>query len=94
VKAVVYEGPRQVRLNDVPDARIERPTDVLVRVASANICGTDPHMYEGRTDFEHGRWFGHELPLDRAPEAYEHFDKRDDGWTKVVLHPAMAGAGT
>src|SRR3712207_8329538 len=34
----------------------------------------------------------HELPLDRAPEAYEHFDNRDDGWTKVVLHPAMAGA--
>ena len=34
----------------------------------------------------------HELPLDRAPEAYEHFDKRDEGWTKVVLHPAMAGA--
>ena len=35
----------------------------------------------------------HELPLDQAPEAYEHFDNRDDGWTKVVLHPAMAGAG-
>ena len=35
----------------------------------------------------------HELPLDRAPDAYEHFDKRDDGWTKVVLHPAMAEAG-
>src|SRR5687768_2460691 len=34
----------------------------------------------------------HELPLDEAPKAYEHFDKRDDGWTKVVLHPAMAGA--
>ena len=29
----------------------------------------------------------HELPLDQAPEAYEHFDSRDDGWTKVVLHP-------
>ncbi len=35
----------------------------------------------------------HELPLDRAPEAYEHFDKRDDGWTKVVLHPDAAGTG-
>ena len=35
----------------------------------------------------------HELPLDRAPEAYEHFDNRDEGWTKVVLHPAMAKAG-
>ncbi|WP_249024691.1 hypothetical protein [Couchioplanes caeruleus] len=31
----------------------------------------------------------HELPLDRAPEACQNFDKRDDGWTKVVLHPAI-----
>lgn len=29
----------------------------------------------------------HELSLDEAPSAYEHFDARDDGWTKVVLHP-------
>jgi glutathione-independent formaldehyde dehydrogenase len=34
-----------------------------------------------------------QLPLGRAPEAYEHFDRRDDGWTKVVLHPTMAEAG-
>jgi len=27
----------------------------------------------------------HELPLSRAPGAYMHFDKRDEGWTKVVL---------
>jgi glutathione-independent formaldehyde dehydrogenase len=44
----------------VPDARIERPTDVLVRITTTNICGSDLHMYEGRTDFEQGRWFGHE----------------------------------
>ena len=30
----------------------------------------------------------HELPLAKAPEAYEHFDAREDGWTKVVLKPA------
>jgi glutathione-independent formaldehyde dehydrogenase len=30
----------------------------------------------------------HELPLSSAPDAYEHFDARDDGWTKVVLNPA------
>ena len=35
----------------------------------------------------------HELPLDQAPEGYEHFDNRDQGWTKVVLHPAGAPAG-
>jgi glutathione-independent formaldehyde dehydrogenase len=60
MKAVVYEGPRTVSVTDVPDARIERPTDVLVRITTTNICGSDLHMYEGRTDFETGRWFGHE----------------------------------
>jgi glutathione-independent formaldehyde dehydrogenase len=30
----------------------------------------------------------HELPLDAAPEAYDKFDKRVEGWTKVLLHPA------
>ncbi|MAM56229.1 MAG: aldehyde dehydrogenase, partial [Salinicola sp.] len=49
MKAVVYEGPRQVSTKDVPDAKIERPTDVLVRVTTTNICGSDLHMYEGRT---------------------------------------------
>lgn len=32
----------------------------------------------------------HELPLDQAPQAYEKFDKRVEGYTKVVLHPALA----
>lgn len=35
----------------------------------------------------------HELSLDEAPDAYEHFDNRDDGWTKVVLHPDGALVG-
>jgi glutathione-independent formaldehyde dehydrogenase len=60
MKAVVYEGPRRVTVRDVPDARIERSTDVLVRITTTNICGSDLHMYEGRTSFETGRWFGHE----------------------------------
>jgi threonine dehydrogenase-like Zn-dependent dehydrogenase len=60
MKAVVYNGPRDVSVKDVPDAKIERPTDVLVKITSTNICGSDLHMYEGRTDFEKGRVFGHE----------------------------------
>ena len=31
----------------------------------------------------------HELPLEEAPNAYKHFDARDEGWTKVILHPQM-----
>jgi glutathione-independent formaldehyde dehydrogenase len=60
MKAVVYHGARNVSVDEVPDARIEKPTDALVRITSTNICGSDLHMYEGRTDFEEGRIFGHE----------------------------------
>ena len=74
MKAVVYDGPRNVSVKDVPDARIERPTDVLVRITTTNICGSDLHMYEGRTDFETGRWFGHEN-LGQVIEIGEAVDK-------------------
>ena len=60
MKAVVYNGPRDVAVQDVPDAKIVKPTDVLVRITSTNICGSDLHMYEGRTDFPQGGVFGHE----------------------------------
>jgi glutathione-independent formaldehyde dehydrogenase len=60
MRAVVYHGPREVSVEEVPDARIERPTDVLVKVTSTNICGSDLHMYEGRTSVEQGRVLGHE----------------------------------
>jgi threonine dehydrogenase-like Zn-dependent dehydrogenase len=56
----VYQGPRDVAVTDVPDARIEDPNDILVRITTTNICGSDLHMYEGRTSFETGRVFGHE----------------------------------
>ena len=60
MKAVVYNGARDVSVSDVPDAQIEKATDVVVRVTTTNICGSDLHMYEGRTSFEKGRILGHE----------------------------------
>jgi glutathione-independent formaldehyde dehydrogenase len=60
MKALVYRGMRSVRIEEVPDPRIEKPTDVLVRITSTNICGSDLHMYEGRTDVEEGKVLGHE----------------------------------
>lgn len=41
MKAVVYRGPNQVAVEDVPDPRIERPTDAIVKITSTNICGSD-----------------------------------------------------
>ncbi len=60
MKALVYHGPRDVRIEQVPDPTIERSTDVLVKITSTNICGSDLHMYEGRTDVENGKVLGHE----------------------------------
>jgi glutathione-independent formaldehyde dehydrogenase len=59
-KALVYNGPRSVNIKNVPDAKVEQPTDVLVRITSTNICGSDLHMYEGRTDMKNGKILGHE----------------------------------
>ncbi|MGW7615835.1 glutathione-independent formaldehyde dehydrogenase [Streptomyces antimycoticus] len=60
MKAVVYEKPYAVAVRDVDDPRIEHPNDVIVRVTSSAICGSDLHMYEGRTAAEPGIVFGHE----------------------------------
>jgi len=60
MKALVYNGPCDVQVKDMPDAKIEKPTDVLVRITTTNICGSDLHMYEGRTEMEAGRILGHE----------------------------------
>lgn len=60
MQALVYNGPRDVQVKNMPDAKIEKPTDVLVRITTTNICGSDLHMYEGRTEMESGRILGHE----------------------------------
>ena len=60
MKAITYNGPRDIAVSDIDDPRIEHPADVIVQITSTNICGSDLHMYEGRTDFETGRVFGHE----------------------------------
>lgn len=60
MKAVVYKGPYEVAVEEVDDPKIQDPTDVIVRITSSAICGSDLHMYEGRTDAEPGITFGHE----------------------------------
>ncbi|RNF92894.1 glutathione-independent formaldehyde dehydrogenase [Streptomyces botrytidirepellens] len=60
MKAVVYEKPFSVTVKDVDDPRIQHPNDVIVRVTSSAICGSDLHMYEGRTAARPGIVFGHE----------------------------------
>ncbi len=60
MRAVVYKEPYRVAVENVPDPRIEHPNDVIVRITSTAICGSDLHMYEGRTAAQPGIVFGHE----------------------------------
>ena len=60
MKGLVYRGPRKVTVENVDDPRIEGPLDAIVRITTTNICGSDLHMYEGRTNVEEGKVLGHE----------------------------------
>jgi glutathione-independent formaldehyde dehydrogenase len=60
MKAVVYKEPFKVSVEDMEDPRIQHPNDVIVGITSSAICGSDLHMYEGRTAAEPGIVFGHE----------------------------------
>jgi threonine dehydrogenase-like Zn-dependent dehydrogenase len=46
MKAVTWQGKRDVRIQDVPDPRIEHPTDALIEITSSAICWSDLHLYE------------------------------------------------
>src|SRR5215217_1859993 len=61
MKALTFHGKRDVRVDEVPDPRIEQPTDAIVRVTSTAICGSDLHLYEVLGAFiDEGDILGHE----------------------------------
>lgn len=61
MKAVVWHGTKDVRVEEVPDPRIEQATDAVIRVTSTNICGSDLHLYEPLGAFmKPGDVLGHE----------------------------------
>ncbi|MFK4122054.1 zinc-dependent alcohol dehydrogenase [Streptomyces longwoodensis] len=61
MKAVTWQGKRDVRVEEVPDPKIEEPTDAIIRITSSGLCGSDLHLYEVLTPFmTPGDILGHE----------------------------------
>jgi len=61
MKAVVWHATQDVRVEEVPDPKIEEPTDAIVRITSAAICGSDLHLYDVLGPFlDQGDILGHE----------------------------------
>ncbi|MFJ5233713.1 zinc-dependent alcohol dehydrogenase family protein [Kitasatospora sp. NPDC088391] len=61
MRATVIHGPQDIRIEEVPDPRIERPTDAVVRVLNACVCGSDLWAYRGVAKREAGQRIGHEF---------------------------------
>lgn len=61
MKAVVFHGIGDIRLDNVPEPKIQEPTDAIVRLTSSAICGTDLHMIRGTlSGMKPGTILGHE----------------------------------
>jgi threonine dehydrogenase-like Zn-dependent dehydrogenase len=61
VRATLIHAPRDIRVEDVPDPVVRLPTDVLVRVTAACVCGSDLWPYRGVVDTDEPRRIGHEF---------------------------------
>jgi glutathione-independent formaldehyde dehydrogenase len=61
MKAVIFEGAYDVEVREKDRPGIAEPTDALLRVTTAAICGSDLHMYDGRTAMDTGHILGHEI---------------------------------
>ncbi len=61
MKALTWQGKKDLRVEEVPDPRIEQPTDAVIRVTSTAICGSDLHLYDPLGPFlAKGDVLGHE----------------------------------
>lgn len=61
MRAVTFQAPGQVRVEEKPDPELRAADDALVRVEASGICGSDLHIYHGRVPVEQGFTIGHEF---------------------------------
>jgi threonine dehydrogenase-like Zn-dependent dehydrogenase len=92
MKAVTWQGVHDMRVTEVPDPRIEEPTDVIIKVTSTGLCGSDLHLYETLAPFmEPGDVVGHE-PMGIVEEVGGDVDALAPGDRVVV--PFNVSCGT
>ena len=60
MRAVTFQAPGEVRIDEKPDPELESPGDAIIRVDASGVCGSDLHIYHGRVAIEPGFTIGHE----------------------------------
>ncbi|WP_175987125.1 zinc-dependent alcohol dehydrogenase [Bacillus sp. Marseille-Q1617] len=91
MKAVTYQGKNSVAVKKVDDPRIEDPQDVIVRITSTAICGSDLHLYQGNFPLPIGYVIGHE-PMGIVEEVGHDVTKVKKG-DRVII-PFTVACGT
>ena len=61
MRAVTFQAPGEVRVDEVGEPELLAPDDAIVRVEASGICGSDLHIYHGRVQIEPGFVIGHEF---------------------------------
>ncbi|MEE1737488.1 zinc-dependent alcohol dehydrogenase family protein [Streptomyces sp. BE147] len=61
MRATVIQAPHDIRVREVPDPKIQQPTDVVLRVLRACVCGSDLWAYRGESARQPGQRIGHEF---------------------------------
>ena len=61
MRAVTFQAPGEVQVDEVPEPELLAPDDAVVRVQASGICGSDLHIYHGRVQIEPGFVIGHEF---------------------------------
>jgi 2-desacetyl-2-hydroxyethyl bacteriochlorophyllide A dehydrogenase len=60
MRAVTFQAPGEVRVDEVPEPQIVDATDAIVRIEASGVCGSDLHIYHGRVKIDPGFTIGHE----------------------------------
>ncbi|MFL5929675.1 MAG: zinc-dependent alcohol dehydrogenase [Gaiellaceae bacterium] len=91
MKAVQWMGPQKMQVNNVPDPKLLSQSDVIVRVTSTAICGSDLHLYNGFVPFmEPGDIMGHEF-MGEVVETGKSVTKLKVGDRVIVPFPIACG---
>ncbi|MDT3426332.1 S-(hydroxymethyl)glutathione dehydrogenase/alcohol dehydrogenase [Paenibacillus forsythiae] len=91
MKAVTYQGKKRVKVKDVADAKLEKKDDILVRVTSTAICGSDLHIYNGNIPGMYDNYvIGHE-PMGIVEEAGPEVTKVKKGDRVIIPFTVACG---
>lgn len=91
MKAVTFQGAKDVKVKEVPDAKLVKKDDIIVRITSTAICGTDLHIYRGSMPTKKDYVIGHE-PMGIVEEVGSEVTKVKKGDRVVLPFNVSCGA--